>query len=316
MKAATGSYAKNETYLVGVSGGLDSRVLLHVLLLIGFKRLVVCHLNHNLRGLESSEDSRFVQRLCRCLNLTCHTEKLVELPDAGSLESSARVARWEFYARAARKFDTRNIFLGHHADDQIETFLFNLFRGSASLGNAVMKPESRIEIGQQKLVLLRPFLQIPKEDLRLLATKCRLTFREDSTNRSRKMTRNRIRHDLIPTIETVLGRSIRETLLRTVEVASGEADFIRFHVPALADNAELRVHEVRQLPLAIQRLVIHDWLRKQQIKQCGFKEVELVRSLLDRTEIAKVNLPGGAFCRRRSGILFIESPLSAVGDRD
>jgi tRNA(Ile)-lysidine synthase len=179
-----------------------------------------------------------------------------------------------------------------------------------------MKPESRIEIDQQKLVLLRPFLQIPKEDLRLLATKCQLMFREDSTNQSRKMTRNRIRHDLIPTIETVLGRSIRETLLRTVEVARGEADFIRFHVPALADNAELRVHEVRQLPLAIQRLVIHDWLRKQQIKQYGFKEVESVRRLLDRTKIAKVNLPGGVFCRRRSGVLFIESPLSAVDDRD
>jgi tRNA(Ile)-lysidine synthase len=306
IRGATSSYPRDELYLVGVSGGLDSRVLLHLLLLIGFKRLIVCHLNHNLRGDESSADSRFVCGLCHRLHLETYIEKLTELPDAGSLETSARLARWEFFVRAANKFGTGKIFLGHHADDQVETFLFNLFRGSASFENAAMSPESRVRISETNLLLLRPLLQISKEDLRLYAARHRLRFREDSSNQSREMTRNRIRHDLIPAIELVLGRSIRSTILRTIEVATGEAEFIRFHVPPMDAQVELKVSELRPLPLAIQRLVIHSWLKAKQVKQCGFEEVEKVRSLLANTKIAKVNLPGNAFCRRRSGVLFLQ----------
>ena len=102
VKAATASYPKQERHLVGVSGGVDSRVLLHILPLIGFRDLVVCHLNHNLRGAESLEDSKFVHRLARRLGLPLHMETLAELPETGSLEAAAREARLQFFAGPQR----------------------------------------------------------------------------------------------------------------------------------------------------------------------------------------------------------------------
>src|SRR3984893_7773959 len=129
LKAATASYPRQERHLVGVSGGVDSRVLLHILPLIGFRNLVVCHLNHNLRGTESLEDSKFVYRLTRRLRLPLYMDTLAALPGTGSHDASAREARLQLFARAAENFSTSSLFLAHHADDQIETFLFNLFRG-------------------------------------------------------------------------------------------------------------------------------------------------------------------------------------------
>jgi tRNA(Ile)-lysidine synthase len=309
VQAALDVHAKADTYLVGVSGGLDSRVLLALLLEFGFRRLVICHLNHNLRKIESSQDCQFVSRICRRLDLEFYGEKLAELPDAGSLEASARAARLSFFARASEKFGTNRIFLGHHADDQVETFLFNLFRGAASFENAAMKSESKIKVNGRDLTLLRPMLQIPKENLRRFAAKRRITFREDSTNESREMTRNRIRLDLIPTIEIALNRPIRSAVLRAIDVAMAESDFIRSHIPDLFNRHELPVRPICELPVAIQRRVIHAWLKQQEVKQFGFEEVELVRSLLVATKIAKINLPGGTFCRRRSGLLFLEKMI-------
>ena len=205
LEAETSCYPKKELHLVGVSGGIDSRVLLHLLPMVGFQRLVVCHLNHNLRGVESLEDSKFVYRLSHRLRLPLYAETLEELPGTGSLESAAREARLQFFARAAEKYSTSSVFLAHHADDQVETFLFNLFRGSGSLDNATIKKESLVTVGTSSLLLRHPLLQVWKDEIREFAASFRLKFREDSTNRSRRMVRNRIRHDLIPGIERAMG---------------------------------------------------------------------------------------------------------------
>ena len=209
VKAATSGYPAQELHLVGVSGGVDSRVLLHLLPMIGFRDLVVCHLNHNLRGTESREDSKFVSRLTRRLGLKLHMESLAQLPRKGSLEASAREARLQFFARAAEKFSTSSIFLAHHADDQVETFLFNLFRGTGSLDNAAIKMDSRVSVGAGHLLIHRPLLQVWKDEIYKFAAANRLQFREDSSNLSRQMVRNRVRHDLIPEIERLLGRPVK-----------------------------------------------------------------------------------------------------------
>ena len=307
VKAAAESYPRHELHLVGVSGGVDSRVLLYLLPKIGFDRLVVCHLNHNLRGSESLEDSKFVSRLSHRLGLPFYTETLPEL-GTGSLEGAAREARLQFFGRAAASFSTSSVFLAHQADDQVETFLFNLFRGSGSLDNATIKTESPVTAGTRQLLLRRPLLQVWKHEIHEFAATFHLRFREDSTNISRQMTRNRIRHDLIPEIEAIMGRPVKAALLRTIEIAAKEEDFLRSHVPEIEGQAELSTRELLKLPLAIQRRVIQRWLRHKDIKDYGFEEVEAVRSLLTRSNIAKVNLPRGAFCRRRAGRLFVQFP--------
>jgi tRNA(Ile)-lysidine synthase len=308
VEAAIACYPRDELHLVGVSGGVDSRVLLHLLPIVGFRHLVVCHLNHNLRGAESLDDGKFVNRLSHRLGLPLYAETLAELPKTGSLEGAAREARLQFFSRAAASFSTSSVFLGHHADDQVETFLFNLFRGSGSLDNAAIKPESRITVGTRQLLLRHPLLQVWKDEIREFATAFRLKFREDSTNLSRRMARNRIRHDLIPGIERLMGRPIKRTLLRTIEIAAKEGEFLRSQIPVMESDAELTIRELRKSPVAIQRRTIHGWLRYNGVKECGFDEIEAVRSLLTRLEIAKINLPRGAFCRRRGGRLFLQFP--------
>jgi tRNA(Ile)-lysidine synthase len=304
VEQETEVYPRDRTYLVGVSGGLDSRVLLETLLLIGFERLVVCHLNHNLRGAESAEDARFVKELARRLHLDCYSDQLSELPGKGSLERSAREARLQFFQKATQKFSASTVFLGHHADDQIETFLFNLFRGTGSIDNAAIKPES--EVCEQQITLLRPLLHVWKKDLLEFASARQLQFREDSTNQSLQMTRNRIRHDLIPMIESTLGRPIKQSLLRAIDLAVIEGEFMRSQLPVFANEKQLPVKELRLIPIALQRLTILHWLRRNQVKDCGFDEVESVRRSLTSTKVAKVNLPGGIFCRRRAGVLFVQ----------
>lgn len=302
------SYPRQERHLVGVSGGVDSRVLLHLLPMLGFGNLVVCHLNHNLRGAESVEDSKFVRGLTRRLRLPLHMETLTKLPGPGSIETAARHARHRFYAGAAEKFSTSSLFLAHHADDQVETFLFNLFRGTGSLDNAAIKPESEVAIGSRILLIRRPLLHVWKDDICKFAKGFHLKFREDSTNVSRQMTRNRLRHDLIPLIEKVMGRPVKQTLLRTIDLAAGESEFLRSLVPEMQIHPELDVRELRKLPVVIQRRTIHGWLRHQEVKGCGFDEIEAVRSLVDRAQVAKINLPLGVFCRRRTGRLFLQFP--------
>jgi tRNA(Ile)-lysidine synthase len=304
VKAASADFPRKQRYLVGVSGGVDSRALLHLLPMIGFCDLVVCHLNHNLRGVESLEDCKFVHRLARRLRLPFYTENLAGLPSTGSLEGAAREARFKFFARAADNCSTSSLFLAHHADDQIETFLFNLFRGTGALDNAAMKVKSHVTVGTRDLLVCRPLLQVWKDEICEFVAAFHLKFREDSTNVSRQIVRNRVRHDLIPEIEKLMGRQVKRVLMRTIEIAADEGELLRSLVPEMEE--ELEVRELRKLPIAIQRRAIHRWLRSRGIKDCGFDEIEAVRSLLARLEIAKINLPGGVFCRRRAGRLFLE----------
>ena len=307
VRQAVAIYPRDALFLVGVSGGIDSCVLLHLLRMLSFTNLIVCHLNHNLRGIESEQDSVFVAGICRRLDLPYYTETLKELPDGASTEAVARAARFDFFARAARNFGTSSLFLAHHADDQIETFLFNLFRGTGSFENAAIKTESVVMIGEQRLILLRPLLHVCKEQLRQFAATFDLESREDSTNSNRNITRNRIRHDLIPAIEQLIDRPIRATLLRTIELAEKEGEFVQAHVPVF-HSKELPVRELRHLPVAIQRRAIHIWLRSNQIEDIGFEEVESVRSLLGSGNVSRINLPRNVFCRRRAGRIFLQFP--------
>jgi tRNA(Ile)-lysidine synthase len=306
VEEALAPYPRGELALIGVSGGVDSCVLLHLLRMQGFDRLIVCHLNHNLRGIESERDLDFVASICRKLDLSFYAETLKELGYTGSPETAARIARFEFFARAAAKFETTSLFLAHHADDQIETFLFNLFRGTGSFENAMIKAESVTVIGEQRLILIRPLLHVWKEQLRQFASAFHIESREDHTNSDPQMTRNRIRNELIPEIERIVDRPIKAALLRTIEVAEKEGEFVRSHVPKLHTTRELSVPDLVQLPVAIQRRVIHGWLLFNQIADFGFAEVEAVRSLLKREKVAKINLPRNVFCRRRAGRLFLQ----------
>ena len=115
-------------YLIGVSGGRDSVVLLDQLVHLGFKKLIICHLNHGLRGRSSDADARFVERLAvkYKIPVIIGFEKVGERAEKNgeSIETAARNARYEFFQKVARQKRVDSIFLAHHADDQVETCFF------------------------------------------------------------------------------------------------------------------------------------------------------------------------------------------------
>ena len=330
-------FPPHSRYLIGVSGGRDSVALLHWLISFGYERLIVCHLNHRLRGRSSDADARFVKRLLERYNQELAGNAL-RLPGARtgkrnarratacriqfevasaniralgkkqkmSVETAAREARYAFFAETARRRNCRTIFVAHHADDLVETFLINLFRGAGSAGLAAMREISTRRIDGVDLTIVRPFLCVWRKEIDDYVGEHRLKFREDATNKNLTPLRNRIRHRIIPYLEKMLGRNIRQNIWRTAIIAADEEKWIESELPDSTD-ADLSVIKLRALPIALQRRALLKWLRAQNVADVGFDAIERVRSLADRdTRIAKVNLPENRHARRRAGKIFIE----------
>jgi tRNA(Ile)-lysidine synthase len=306
VQSALAIYPRDQVYLVGVSGGVDSRVLLDLLLHFRFSKLVICHLNHDLRGLASREDAQFVERLASRLQLPFFGRTVQSWPKNKSIETAARLARHRFFAEAATAFATNRIFVAHHADDQVETFLFNILRGTGSVGNAVIEHETSLVVNDQSLSILRPLLGVWKAQLQQFAKRGRLRFREDATNAESLYTRNRIRNLLIPEIENILGRPVKRNLLRLSEIAREEEKLLEAVTPDIWQEQSILVRELRALPIALQRRIIRQWLSRLEIPDVGFEEIEAVRALVEREKPAKTNLPQDHFCRRKEGRLFLE----------
>jgi tRNA(Ile)-lysidine synthase len=310
------SFPSDSRYLIGVSGGRDSIALLHRLLDLGYCKLIVCHLNHQLRGRSSQADSRFVEKLVGTWNKKSvgHIDFESALADVRalakrnktSIETAAREARYSFFAGVAKRRRCNTIFLAHHADDLVETFLINLFRGAGTTGLSAMREISTRRIEDVDLTIVRPLLSVWRDAIDSYMREYRLKFREDASNKSLAPLRNRIRRRIIPYLEKALGRSIRQNIWRTAVIAAEEENWIESQLPN-ADSANFSVRELRALPIALQRRAILKWLRAQNVSEIGFEVIERVRSLLDPGKgAAKTNLPQNRHVRRRAGRLFLE----------
>jgi len=297
-------------YLVGVSGGRDSVALLHWLLERGYKKLIVCHLDHQLRGTSSGRDARFVEKLAsQCdvdLEMGRANVRALAAKQKMSIEAAAREARYKFFAQVAKQRRTQTIFVGHHADDLVETFLINLFRGSGTTGLGAMREISKRRVDDVDLTVVRPFLGIWRSEIDEYIAAQQLKFREDESNKDLAALRNRIRRRVIPYLEKILGRNIRQSILRAAMIAAEEENWIEDQLPDATD-VDISVAKLRDLPVALQRREILKWLRARKITNVGFDVVEDVRSLLDHeSRVAKVNLPQDRHVRRRAGKIFIE----------
>jgi tRNA(Ile)-lysidine synthase len=305
------SFPRHARYLIGVSGGRDSVALLHWLVDAGYKRLVVCHLNHRLRGRSSDADARFVEKLAARyqadFELGSADVRALAKKKMISIETAAREARYSFFAKAAHRHRCDTTFLAHHADDLVETFLFNLIRGSGLTGLTAMRDVSTRDLQDiKRLIIVRPLLSVWRKEIDNFVRQHRLKFREDATNKNSAPIRNRIRNRVIPYLENTLGRNIRQNIWRTAMIAAEEETWIESQLRD-ASEADLSVVKFRTLPVALQRRAILKWLRAQNIANIGFDAVERVRSLADPDAlIAKVNLSENRHARRRAGKIFIE----------
>src|SRR5205807_7220642 len=303
-------FAPEGSYLIGVSGGRDSVALLHWLIDLGYKKLIVCHLNPQLRGRSSDADARFVENLAGKyqvdFELGAANIHALAKKKKMSLETAARDARYSFFAKAAKRHGRRTIFLAHHADDLVETFLFNLIRGAGLTGLAAMRDVSTRRVDNVDLAIVRPLLSVWRTEIDDYMREHRLKFREDASNKNLAPMRNRIRNRIIPYLEKILGRNIRQNIWRTAVIVAEEEKWLENEVPG-SRNLDLSVPKLRAMPTAIQRRAILKWLRAQNISEVGFDVVERVRLLADReAAFAKVNLPRDQHVRRRAGKIFIE----------
>jgi tRNA(Ile)-lysidine synthase len=303
-------FSPDQRCLIGVSGGRDSVVLLHRLVAAGFKDLIVCHLDHALRP-ESAEDARFVAELAQRHDL----EAVIGRQDVAarakrqhqSLEIAGREARLGLFAQVARNRDCPRVFLAHHADDQVETFLFHLFRGSAGPGLSGMRPLSTQVIAGVTLQISRPLLSMWRKEVDAYVARHHLAYREDASNTDIRHTRNRLRHEIIPAIERTLGREIRRPIWRAAEILRAEDELIASLISTQDFPTRLNTSELRAQPLALQRRLLHAWLKMHPVPDIGYEEIEAVRALLT-SRTAKANLPAGWHARRRARELFLDPP--------
>jgi tRNA(Ile)-lysidine synthase len=304
--------ARQRRWLVGVSGGADSVALLHWLVAAGFKSLVVCHLDHRLRGRASTADARFVKNLAAKLGLPFEIQRvevgLLASEHRESIETAARRARHDWFAACAKKYRCRRVILAHHADDQAETVLWNLLRGSHGLKG--MKPEQQmVAANGQELELHRPLLEVRRQELRDWLVARGHRWREDATNGEPIGARNRLRNEVLPLLTEIMGREIAPLVTRAASAAA-EQDAITAwaldQARVLDPQGRLHLPTMRGLPEPIQRAALARLLKSHAIP--GVDRALLDRALamvVDLTGPAKINLPGGGWLRRREGRVFV-----------
>lgn len=203
-----------ERVLVGVSGGADSVALLLVLHELGYA-CGVAHLDHGTRGGGSAEDATFVGALA--LRLGCPFfvyREAIRASDGRSFEMAAREARYGFFLRTAREQGYDALATGHHADDQAETVLLRLMRGTGPVGLGGIAP-CRVQEGVR---IVRPLLEQSRGDLVAWLRVRGEAWCEDHTNADTALLRNRVRHDLLPYLAAQFNPAVREALVRTARL--------------------------------------------------------------------------------------------------
>lgn len=316
-----GMLRRGDTVLVAVSGGPDSvylaRVLRAVRTTFCLSRLVLCHLDHRLRGSASREDARFVGRLARELGLAC-IRRSVDVTAARkkgmSLEETARDVRYRFYRDAARRVRATVLATGHTLDDQAETVLMRIIKGS-SLKGILGVPPVREERG---LRIIRPLIALDKGTILEALREEGAAYRIDRSNDDSVFFRNVVRNEIIPFLQQYNPR-LKRALSSLAEHLREDYRFIeqarqRSRTLATRKKAAIEVplKDMILQPKAIQKEIVRDTLERAggSVKKLTFrhwKDVELL--ITHKTKGAAVDLPGGvritrtdralSFARRR-----------------
>ncbi len=205
---------QKDTVIAGISGGPDSIFLLHFLAQLPIK-IIVAHLNHSIRS-ESDKEEQFVKNIAEKENLIFESEKKdiqsLSKKQKKGLEETGRIARYNFFKKLKKKYKAKFIITAHHADDNLETILFNFARGCGLQGLSGMK---EVEYTQE-LPLLRPLLSTSKKQILDFLKTSKIKFKTDKSNYDTKFKRNFIRHKIIPELKK-LNPSLTETTAKNCE---------------------------------------------------------------------------------------------------
>ena len=321
----------DETVLVAVSGGADSLALLYGLHALRSQlncHLHVVHLNHCLRP-DADADADFVQQHAAHLGVSCTIQR-AEVLDLGkqwklSVEAAARRARYQFFEEICKQTGATKVALGHHQDDTVETVLMNLIRGSGSTGMKGIPPVRDFKF-------IRPLAGFTRQQIEAFLTSKGLVPRHDSTNTDIRYFRNRIRHELIPRLESDYNPNIRVGLSRTADVLGAESEYLDTvaqeafetcrvrdpdKVKALATSESVVLDRAKflQFHIAVQRRVLRQSFF-EMLEDTGdlyFTHCETMLSLIKGdTPSAMLALPNGLRFRRVYQCLIFDVNTSPV----
>jgi tRNA(Ile)-lysidine synthase len=320
---------RGDHLLVAVSGGPDSVALLWTLELLSSEyelQLTTAHLNHGIRGAEAQEEEAFVHSLCAGMGITC-ISKTVDISvlrkgRGKSLEEIGREERYRFLEETAQTCGAKKIATGHHRNDQAETVLINLLRGSGLEG---LKGIAPIREGR----IIRPLLHVGREEILEFLDREGLTYLMDSSNLSPLFLRNRIRHQLIPELTARYNPGIVKGLSHTAEIIRREDDYLQTVVRQILSRWGIVPGEAEiLLPLAA-FIDLHEALQGRVIKcllgvaalsgnGVGYKHIEAVLALTrsSRRRRASLDLPGLIRVEREGSVLRIGRVNSRPVRRD
>lgn len=306
--------------LVGVSGGADSVALLRALvdLRVPFQlELHAAHLNHQLRGTAANADAEWVEHLCRSLSVPS-TIGDVAVGDIArisgrGIEEVARDERYRFFEETARRIGCRDIAVAHTADDQAETILHHVLRGTGLAGLSGMPMVRELESGA---LLLRPFLRIRRCELRTYLNELGQTFREDESNADETFTRNRLRRQLLPQLEREFNPQIIDALCRLGQQAVEAQDVLaacaielleRVLESAQPRECQLRWQSLVNRPRHLVREVLSQLWRRQgwPRQRMSFEHWDRLAGIL--LEGGTGDFPEGIDVRRTGRLLIIAS---------
>ena len=291
----------DNSVVVGVSGGADSMSLLTAIRDLTEQkklrlRVVVAHFNHKLRGTESDADEEFVRRYAADIGFEFAVAS-VRIATKSNLEEVARQARYEFLDEVARKYDAGIVLTAHTQNDQAETFLLNLIRGSGRQGLAGMR--SIRQLGD-KVRLVRPLLSwAVRSDTETFCDESGVAYRSDLMNDDERFARVRIRKTVLPMLAEMNPRIV-EALARTAELLADE------DVPTGLIPAELTIRELKSLPKAQLYSVLRSWLRSHRgtTRALERKHIEALERLISSEKSGRiVELPGRGRVIKRGGRL-------------
>jgi len=301
--------SRRQKLVVAVSGGPDSVCLLHTLADLqkglGIK-LHVAHLDHQLRGFESEDDARYVAELAHQLDIPATIESRdVSAHQAQqhlSLEEAARELRYTFLAQVAESIGADLAVVGHTVDDHVETILMHLVRGTGARGLRGLQPLSLWQSSGHQLTVIRPLLQVSREETADYCNRYQLMPRMDASNLSLSPLRNRIRQQLLPLLQSY-NPQVAEAILRTARIATDELAFLDEEVARLwgeiAQKQEntilLDKQGTRQLPAALKRHLLRASIEKLagNLKDIETRHIEEIMDALNKPAGKRISLPDG-----------------------
>ncbi len=328
----SGLVPRGAAVVAGVSGGADSVAMLHLLCGLNRRgwglRIHVAHLNHQLRGAEADKDARFVRELAEGLLLDCTVGtadvRARASQDGVSIEQAARRCRFEFFERVCLKSGAGTVVLAHHADDNAETILHRIVRGTGLRGLAGIRGSRPIRPGSG-IQVVRPMLSFRRSEIEEYVRDRALPFRHDATNDADSYTRNRIRNDILPLLRDSINPQVAEALVRLGEQARDVDEYLTETAGRMLESMIVE-RDDRQIVLLSTSLARKPRLIKTQLireamlrlgvseAEIGYSHLTAVAAMAEETEGSKaMDLPGGLRVFRRYDRLVLQLEAEPAG---